>query len=55
MDQKCISCHKEITNNKGVTSFKCPSCGKYEIVRCNHCRKIVAKYTCPGCKFVGPN
>jgi len=33
----------------------CPKCGKYQIIRCKHCREIVAKYKCPECGFVGPN
>ncbi len=52
---KCGSCKKDITNDGGSVVFKCPSCGKYEIVRCKHCREIVAKYKCPGCGFEGPN
>ncbi len=51
----CISCKKKITNKAGSTKFPCPNCGKYEIVRCKHCREIVAKYECPLCHFVGPN
>ena len=51
----CVSCKKRITNLEGTTRFQCPKCTKYEIVRCGHCRTIVAKYTCPGCAFVGPN
>jgi predicted RNA-binding Zn-ribbon protein involved in translation (DUF1610 family) len=51
----CISCKKDIANNTGTTTFMCPKCGKYEIVRCRHCREIAAKYTCPECRFSGPN
>lgn len=51
----CISCKRRITNERSATRFMCPKCGKYEIVRCGHCRDIVAKYTCPECGFTGPN
>ncbi|MBW2999178.1 DUF1610 domain-containing protein [Candidatus Woesearchaeota archaeon] len=51
----CSSCKKRITNLEGTTRFMCPKCGKHEIIRCGQCRKIVAKYECPGCGFVGPN
>ena len=40
---------------QGITRFNCPDCGKYEIVRCAHCREIAAKYTCHQCQFEGPN
>ena len=57
MDKKpiCLSCKKEILNEKGAVKFKCPNCGKYEIVRCAKCREIAAKYTCSECSFSGPN
>ncbi len=51
----CGACKKRITNVKGTAKFMCPSCGKYPIIRCKHCREIVAKYKCPGCGFEGPN
>lgn len=52
---ECISCKTKIANMPGSARFLCPQCGKYEIIRCETCRKIVAKYTCPECGFVGPN
>ena len=51
----CSSCRKRITNTIGSTRFMCPRCGKSEIIRCNHCRKIAAKYMCSDCSFEGPN
>ena len=54
-EKACISCKKKILNLEGVTKFKCPKCGKYEIIRCGHCKHIVAKYKCPNCNFEGPN
>ncbi len=51
----CSSCKKKITNIEGSTVFKCPKCLKSDIVRCGHCREIVAKYKCPQCGFEGPN
>lgn len=51
----CVSCKKDISNDIGSTTFDCPACGKSEIIRCKHCRAIVAQYKCPECDFVGPN
>ena len=51
----CISCKVKVTNMEGTVKFPCPNCGKFEIIRCSHCRKIVAKYKCPECEFEGPN
>jgi len=51
----CNSCKKSIANDGGSIKMPCPNCGKAEIVRCQYCRKIVAKYVCPECKFEGPN
>lgn len=53
--KKCTTCKTTLTNNKGSTIFKCPSCGKQEIIRCSKCRETVAKYKCPECGFEGPN
>jgi len=50
----CTSCKKSIENITGSVIFNCPECGKYEIIRCTHCRKIASKYKCPECGFVGP-
>ena len=38
MDKKlvCSSCKKRITNEAGSTRFKCPKCGKFEIIRCKN-------------------
>lgn len=52
---KCGSCKARITNLEGSAKFQCPSCGKSTIIRCKHCREIAAKYSCPECKFEGPN
>jgi len=35
---KCSSCGIELA--KGGVIFKCPSCGKQLIARCDHCRKV---------------
>ncbi|MBT4174441.1 DUF1610 domain-containing protein [archaeon] len=51
----CTSCKAQLTNNKGSTKFKCPKCGQHEIVRCESCRKLATRYTCPKCEFSGPN
>ena len=50
---KCSSCNKIVQG--GVTRFKCPNCGKVEIVRCEHCKKVGIKYQCGSCDFSGPN
>ncbi|MBU0461701.1 MAG: RNA-binding protein [Nanoarchaeota archaeon] len=51
----CNSCKKSIANDSGTVHFKCPKCGKSDIIRCSYCRKIVAKYKCHECNFEGPN
>ncbi len=51
----CSSCKKKVANLEGVAKFSCPQCGKTQIIRCGHCRSIVAKYTCAECGFMGPN
>ncbi|MBI5872179.1 DUF1610 domain-containing protein [archaeon] len=51
----CLSCGKDLTNEKGAVAFMCPNCSGYEIRRCLHCRKVSAKYICPNCSFSGPN
>ena len=50
-DKVVASCKKSIANMQGTAKFLCPGCGKREIVRCNHCRRIAAKYTCHECGF----
>jgi predicted RNA-binding Zn-ribbon protein involved in translation (DUF1610 family) len=45
---------RKVTNQVGSTSFKCPECGKYEITRTFHERKIATRYKC-ACGFEGPN
>ncbi|HLC58255.1 MAG TPA: zinc finger domain-containing protein [Candidatus Nanoarchaeia archaeon] len=50
----CNSCNVKIMNLTGSVIFKCPSCSETEIIRCDHCRRIVAKYHCSKCNFVGP-
>jgi len=51
----CISCKKLVVNESGNAKFNCPSCSKYRIIRCKHCRKTAIKYRCPSCNFEGPN
>ncbi|MEM4282428.1 MAG: zinc finger domain-containing protein [Candidatus Woesearchaeota archaeon] len=50
----CVSCKSPIVNQTGSVRFLCPACGKYEIIRCRHCRVLGAKYGCV-CGFEGPN
>ncbi len=54
-NKRCISCKTEIINDNGSTMFSCPKCEQHEIVRCKHCRELGTRYTCPKCKFTGPN
>lgn len=49
--KKCISCNKTVTDDK--TEFRCPSCGKETIIRCDHCKTTAKPYTCPNCGFEG--
>ena len=51
----CTSCNVRITNLTGSVKFDCPKCGKFQIVRCPHCRKVISPYVCPSCNFKGPN
>jgi predicted RNA-binding Zn-ribbon protein involved in translation (DUF1610 family) len=53
--KRCISTKKRIDNDPGAVIFKCPQCGDHEIVRSSYARANAIKYTCPGCKFTGPN
>ncbi|MFA6089103.1 MAG: zinc finger domain-containing protein [Candidatus Woesearchaeota archaeon] len=55
MNNRCTSCKKQITNDKGAAVFNCPNCGKTKVIRCTKCRQIVSKYTCTACGFTGPN
>ena len=55
MEKVCSSCKTRIANDQGSVTFKCPACGKTEIIRCENCRKIAAKYKCNDCGFTGPN
>jgi hypothetical protein len=48
----CSSCNREVTSN--YAEFRCPECGKSNIVRCQHCRETVKTYKCEKCNFVGP-
>ena len=52
---KCNSCNVKVGNMPGAVTFMCPSCGKQQIIRCEHCRRVAAKYICPSCGFEGPN
>jgi hypothetical protein len=50
--ERCTSCNTEVTDD--FTKFKCPSCGKEDIIRCNRCKSISKQYKCPNCGFIGP-
>ncbi|MBN2127457.1 MAG: RNA-binding protein [Candidatus Diapherotrites archaeon] len=48
----CGSCNKEVSDD--FVEFKCPSCGKSNIIRCLHCRATSKEYKCEECGFTGP-
>lgn len=50
--KKCSSCGVEVIEN--YVDFKCPNCGKVDIVRCNSCRTLGTQYQCKECGFLGP-
>ncbi|MDD3245067.1 MAG: zinc finger domain-containing protein [Candidatus ainarchaeum sp.] len=50
--EKCSSCNKEVVSN--YTTFKCPSCGKTKVIRCERCKTTVKTYRCKECGFIGP-
>ncbi|MDD3159418.1 MAG: zinc finger domain-containing protein [Candidatus ainarchaeum sp.] len=50
--KRCTICNKIVTNDK--REFKCPSCGKLTIIRCDDCEKAAKTYICKECGFVGP-
>ena len=52
---ECTSTKVNVSNDNGTVIFKCPSCGKADIVRSKNAREVVVKYTCPECGFEGPN
>ena len=54
-DTICTSCKTKIANLKSAAIFKCPKCGKVEIIRCERCRRSGIKYKCSDCNFIGPN
>ena len=47
----CTSCGR-LTDR--YVLFKCPSCNKEDIVRCDECRLNHTKYKCKACEFEGP-
>ncbi|MBU0979458.1 MAG: DUF1610 domain-containing protein [Nanoarchaeota archaeon] len=46
---------ENIINDPGSVRFKCPNCGKTEILRTKHQRETVVRYKCHECGFEGPN
>jgi predicted RNA-binding Zn-ribbon protein involved in translation (DUF1610 family) len=52
MVRKCISCSKPVSRDS--VEFRCPKCGKSNIIRCRHCRIVSQGYTCTECGFQGP-
>ncbi|MFX1285171.1 MAG: zinc finger domain-containing protein [Promethearchaeota archaeon] len=53
--QRCNPCQVAVMPSQhGTTRFPCPSCGMIPIIRCERCRKLGNRYTCPNCGFSGP-
>ncbi len=50
----CTSCRENVVSEERFTKFRCPMCGKAEIIRCARCRKSSNIYICPECEFEGP-
>lgn len=50
--KKCTSCGTEVMER--YTEFKCPNCGKTDIIRCRSCRVLGTAYTCDVCGWKGP-
>ena len=50
--KKCTSCGTEVMDR--YTEFKCPNCGKTDIIRCKSCRVLGTKYICDACGWKGP-
>ena len=53
-EKKCTSCGKRIESETDWVEFKCPGCGKANVIRCNKCKRLENKYKCPDCGFEGP-
>ncbi|MCK4635175.1 MAG: DUF1610 domain-containing protein [Candidatus Aenigmarchaeota archaeon] len=51
---KCITCGTNLISEEKFTRFKCPACGKSEIIRCKSCRVRKIPYKCEKCEFRGP-
>ncbi len=51
----CTSCNVKVSGSDVSVRFKCPNCGKVEIIRCKKCRVDSIPYVCSGCEFEGPN
>jgi hypothetical protein len=50
---RCTSCNVDVLARPNYVRFPCPSCGKFEIVRCSRCKSLSIPYKCK-CGFVGP-
>jgi predicted RNA-binding Zn-ribbon protein involved in translation (DUF1610 family) len=50
----CIWCGRTVTPGENAVKLPCPSCGEFEIWRCERCRLFGRSYKCPKCGFVGP-
>ena len=54
-EMHCTSCKMKMVSSEGIATFKCPSCGKEDVVRCKKCRVDSIPYVCSDCAFEGPN
>ena len=48
----CTTCNKIVTGEQ--IEFKCPGCGKTNIIRCEQCKRSAKTYNCKECGFEGP-
>ncbi|MBI2676228.1 MAG: DUF1610 domain-containing protein [Candidatus Aenigmarchaeota archaeon] len=50
----CVSCGRYVESEANWVAFKCPQCGKTDILRCEKCKKVENQYECAECGFTGP-
>ncbi len=50
----CVSCGRYVESEAKWVAFKCPQCGKADILRCGKCKTVENQYECAECGFIGP-
>ena len=51
---RCSTCGITVESDKVWVEFRCPSCRKETIVRCERCKRLENSYKCSACGFIGP-